>query len=85
MLRTHRIKKVNLSAVSDVLTNQNIPFQIVDAPLSWTASCIIDGWYDVDYEHAVMLNDLDGMVGLQCDLSGKKFRKLLVGIGVVNK
>lgn len=81
-MRTHRIKQVNLPLVTKGLTDQSIPFQVVAAPVSDTTYYQCDGWYDDDAERIAA--DISGMVGIQCSMSGKKFHKLLVSLGVVS-
>lgn len=84
-MRTHRIKLANLSLVTSALTQKNITFNIVDAPLSDFAYYHCDGWYGDDHDRQIIGNDTAGMVGIKCSLSGKQFHRLLIDIGVVQK
>ena len=84
-MRVHRIKEKNLQKVSDEMSKRKIQFEVVPAPLSDSAYYEADGWYGEQYNKQVIDNDLKGMIGIQCELSGKKFHLLLVDLGIVTK
>lgn len=80
-LRTHRIKEKNTDIVLSALKERNIDASVVEAPMS------SDTYYNfyVPYPDDDYSWDTNGMVGIRCNLSGQKFHRLLVEIGVVAK
>lgn len=85
MINVHRLKKVNADKVMSALKDRGISAKVVKAPLSLLAFEMADGWYGSEATRQIIKDDTENMVGIECDLSGQKFHKILVELGIVKK